>query len=223
MGSDAVMPSTAQQVARYLEEDLALKEVLARGILNLRRAARWMIAHEGWDASEEAVVSALRRFAGSSQAQALDNAREALAEAEVGVYRNLVAFTAPRSPRLHRRLRDVHHALNGDTTLVLLVGQTRVRLLVDGAREALVWEALSDGDGVGESEPLALVQLEFPADAAQMHAGVAIALSTLSQDGVGIREVYTCGSEFWIAVDEDEARRAFEAVAKLSGIGGEGG
>jgi hypothetical protein len=53
--------STAEQVAQILSRDGVAREGLRRGIINVRALARWMIATHGWAASEEAVLSALRR------------------------------------------------------------------------------------------------------------------------------------------------------------------
>ena len=55
------MASTAEQVARILSRDAVVREGLRRGIINTRALARWMISTQGWPASEEAVLSALRR------------------------------------------------------------------------------------------------------------------------------------------------------------------
>lgn len=55
------MSSTAEQVAQILARDGVAREGLRRGIINVRALARWMIATSGWAASEEAVLSALRR------------------------------------------------------------------------------------------------------------------------------------------------------------------
>lgn len=209
------MPSTAEQVARYLDEDLALKEILARGILNLRRAARWLIAQEGWDATEEAVVSALRRFAGSSEAEQVERAREALAGADIGLRSDLQQLTLARGPRLHRRLRKAHGAVGDEQTMIVLVGNSEVRLVVDGRSVEAVSAEL--GTEPGDAE-LALVQLTFPRAGPATGMGVAIVLNALVQDGIEMREVFTCAPEFWIAVDAGDARRAFEAVSRLAGV-----
>lgn len=211
------MPSTAQRVARYLDEDLAMKEVLARGILNLRRAARWLIDKEGWDASEEAVVSALRRFAGSSDAEILDEAREALAAADVGLRSRYARLTVPRGPRLHRRVREAHRALGADDTLALLPGQTRVRVLVDGDDPERVAEKLEASKG--EPGPVAAVLLSFPEGGPASHLGTAIVLNTLVQQGIRVLEVFTCEPEVAIVVDQAHARAAFEAVGQMAGFG----
>jgi tetratricopeptide (TPR) repeat protein len=55
------MPPTSHKVADVVATDLRLRPALALDVLNLRRAARWLIDHHDWTATEDAVVSALRR------------------------------------------------------------------------------------------------------------------------------------------------------------------
>lgn len=51
----------AKEVDVALGQDPVAREALQRGIVNLRALSRWLIRTRGWNASEEAVLSALRR------------------------------------------------------------------------------------------------------------------------------------------------------------------
>ncbi len=212
------MASTAEQVSSYLDEDLALKEILARGVLNLRRAARWIIEKEDWDATEEAVVSALRRYGDTSSGEVLQEARAVLGEADVGLQSRIVSLTVPRGPPLHSRLRDAHEKLGSGDSMVVLEGETRVRVLVDSANAACVTDTLGVDGEPGSVEPVAVVRLVFSGDRPANLAGVAIALNAFAQQGIDVREVFTCEPQYSIVVDQEDARQAFQAVSKLTSL-----
>lgn len=55
-------PTTTERVHRHLARDPTMASARARGYLSLRRAARWLLEGYEWEATEEGVVSAIRRY-----------------------------------------------------------------------------------------------------------------------------------------------------------------
>lgn len=66
---DMARVTVQELVWRHLEDDVVVRRALARGILSLRRGARELIETNGWDVTEDAVVSALRRWPGGEPDQ----------------------------------------------------------------------------------------------------------------------------------------------------------
>lgn len=56
------MVTTVALVREHLRNDFVMRQALLSDYLSVRRAARRLIEVYGWDTSEEAVVSAMRRF-----------------------------------------------------------------------------------------------------------------------------------------------------------------
>lgn len=57
----------ARRVRQAVASDPAALDAIERGILNVRAYGRWLMETRAWDVTEEAVVSALRRFEGDRQ------------------------------------------------------------------------------------------------------------------------------------------------------------
>lgn len=197
-----------------------MAEVLARGILNLRRAARWLIEREEWDASEEAVVSALRRYAGSSRGERLAAARAALAQGVAGARSRLALITLARTGSVHRRLRRLPDIVGPDGVFALLLGETRLRLLVDEGDLGEVVGAVGREEVEGVDRDLAVVVLSFPdVDRPEdVHGAATLVLSALGQRGVTVLEVFSCLSDFSLVVEAEDSALAYDVVSRLTRV-----
>lgn len=208
------MVTTAEQVERYLEEDLALREILARGVLNLRRAARWLIKQEGWETTEEAVVSALRRYGGSSGAGQLEKAKQALGRADVGLRSGLALVSIPGGPGALMDLARFAGELGPDDTFAVLFGDQAFHVLTDARGLKGNLEAVGLGDR--PAMEVAAVSLSFLDDSKVFPLAVAMVLNVFAQQGIQAREMFTCGSAYALVVDAPQARRAFRAACALT-------
>lgn len=215
------MPSIALSVSRYLDEDLILREVLDRGILNLRRAARWLIEREGWDATEEAVVSALRRHAGTSDGARLEEARGLVARAGPGVRSRLARLSVARWGPTGSVLRGLGDVVGPEDLVGVLPGETRFQVLVDDERCEGVLGALGRERVQAVRRDVALVRVAFPGvngTSGAVHGAAAIVLSAMVQGGVDVLDVFSCGGEWVFVVPGAEAVRAYDVVSRTVGL-----
>lgn len=211
------MPSTAEEVAEHLAQDPILEEVLARGILNLRRASRWMIEQEGWDASEEAVVSALRRFTTSDRGNHLRASREALRGAETGVRTNL-ALQDLGTGRLPDPATEVlQDVLDAAGKVTLLSGQRGARVLMEHPTSHATPERAQGFQRRTAIKGVAAVRVSFPEPGPGANGAAAIIANALAQGGVRVLESFSCAPEFYYVVVRDQAVQAYEIVTKLVG------
>ncbi|HLE46754.1 MAG TPA: hypothetical protein VI818_00540, partial [Candidatus Thermoplasmatota archaeon] len=61
---EAPRSALPKQVQQVFERDGVVNEAVARGIVNYRALARWIMEVTGVEASEDAVLSAIRRIRG---------------------------------------------------------------------------------------------------------------------------------------------------------------
>lgn len=213
------MPSMTERVHRHLDADPTLRDGLGRGLLDLRRTARWLIAQMSWETTEEAVVGALRHHANDSDAITMETGRELLSGGVVGVRSGLALVTLPRDLETHERLWDVWGELDEQALLGALPGDARLGLLIE---ERSLNAAIRVGGPAflrEVSRPVSAIRLLFP-DAEQSLAPVlSIVLHTLDQHGVETLDVFSCGSECGMLVSDSQEVLAHEVVWALTTIG----
>lgn len=216
-------PSVSKAVAHVLERDAVAREGLARGIVNLRALSRALIEAQGWTASEEAVLSALRRHAATGRSGAAPGARAALARAHLRTRSRMGTLLLPRT-RQARALLGLHlHALEGpgDDGIVVIETPKGIKLILSEERFPGALRALAEV-GVREgARGLTLVELALPPEARQAPGAFALACGTLAGEGVPVVEAFMGASEFVLLVPERETLHAYEALHALVGRSGE--
>lgn len=194
-----------------------LEEGLSRDVVNLRRASRWLIDINGWDTTEEAVVSALRRYEAPPGGPSIEDARACLEVAELGTTSGLALVVSPRIAEAQQYLRQIWASLPGEQVLGLFPSQASVRYLVDE-------EALQDLDSaarrgyVSETiHPVFQATLQLPEDGPVRSLAYSVFLNTLGHRGVEVLESFTSGPECTALVSGGDALEVHSALAELAG------
>lgn len=215
------MPSTTDRVHNYLESDPTLQDGLDRGVLNLRRTARWLLAETEWEATEEAVVSALRRHTSGPDAQTVAMGRRLLTEAHVGVQSGLALVTLPRELESYEGLQRLWSELDIEEMVGALPGDTRVRFLLeeeclDQAIRTLGPTCLQDS-----ARPVSGIRLCLPSEGQGRTPAMSVVLHALGQHGVKVLDVFSCDPEYSMLVPGSQEVLAHEVVWALTMLGRE--
>lgn len=210
------MTTTAEAVERHLETDVALVDLLARDLARLRATARWLIAEYGWEeTSEEAVVSALRRYIDEHPTAPLTRDRELLSDTIVDVRTGLALVTLPRTEDTHDRIPDVWCALESLDVVAVVPGRKRIRVLVDEDRVGDVEDALPPARIQSVQAPVSSIQIRLPPEP-EAFSLVGHATSALVHRDVTVLDVLTCRPEVFVLVPDGETVDAFEVVGRLT-------
>lgn len=213
------MTTTVEAVRRHLERDPALADTVVRGVANLRRTARWMIEEHGWDATEEAVVSGLRKYMQTHSTPPLWAERDRLQRAEVGLRTGLALLSMDRSFDVHERMQDVWSTVGPFDRTAILPGRRHLHLIVDDFDLDTVQQTLPAGSVEEVLAPLALVEVVLP-DTPEGEADVGVLtpiVGMLVHKGIDVREVVTSTPESLILVPGDQAVDAYELTCQLVG------
>lgn len=211
------MSSTAEVVEGHLEQDLVLEEGLSRDVINLRRASRWLININGWDTTEEAVVSALRRYDPPPGGPSIVDARDALEAAELGTQTGLALVVTPRVEEAQRHLRKVWASLSGEPVLGLFPSQPSVRYLVEESVLQDLETASRRGYVTETIHPLFQASLRLPEGGAVKSLAYAIFLNTLGHRDVEVLESFSSGPDCTVLVREEDELEVHRALAELTG------
>lgn len=213
------MPSTAQAVATYLDQDGVVREALSRGIVNQRALARWLIETKGWDATEEAVISAVRRHLEREDADrsVFDAARALFDAAHVNMRSRVGLVVAAKTQEVQERLPELFQAVDYSRGEVLRILQTDrcIKVIVDEANLASVGDLLGE-DAVQEvHDGLAEINVVLPEETVTTPGVLALICTTLALHRINILEVATGLPEHLLFVAQEDARRAYETLEDL--------
>lgn len=211
------MTTTVEEVRRHLQRDPALADILIRGIANLRRTARWLINEHGWDATEEAVVSGLRRYADKHSVPPLWADRAQLEATRVGLRTGLALLSVDRSFELHEAMKGVWSAIGPFDCTAVLPGRRHLRLVVDRFDLDDVRDALPRRSVDEIVAPLSAVELHLPRrEHVDCEMGVLThVVGVLVHQGIAIQDLATCEPECLLFVPEDQAVEAYELANQL--------
>lgn len=215
------MPSTTEQVHNYLESDPTLQDGLDRGVLSLRQTARWLLSETGWDATEEAVVSALRRHTIDPDAITVAMGRQLLSEAHVDVRSGLALVTLPRELESYEGLQELWGKLEIEDMVGALPGDTRVRFLLEEHCLDTAIRTLGPSWVQDSARPVSGIRLFFPEAEQATSPAMSIVLHALGQHGVDVLDVFSCDPECSMLVPGSQEVLAHEVVWALTRLGRE--
>lgn len=215
----SAMPSggTTSAVHRYLDGDGAAQDMLARGVLNYRAFARWLIDQHGWDTTEEAVVSALRRYPTDRSPNGLVPATDVLSKSWLNSRTNVCSLTLPRTIQVHRRLANLFEIVDPSKgeLLRIMEGDRTVKVLVSGTNLEAVKEAMSPHQIHDIATGLAEYSISCPDSVRHITGVLAIVHNALASHRINVLEA-ACGvGEITVFVGEDDSLKAYQVLNAL--------
>lgn len=209
------MASTTERVNEHLEGDLVMHEALARGVLSFRRAARWLIETREWEVTEEAVVSALRRYEAPTGRPGIEEAYKLLADAHVNVRSGLALATMPRVRELQRRLPSFWWKVDGEDILGLLCRPTTVHFVLEDDTLDSLREALGPGSLEDLNHPVSEIRLTLPSDGWGAPISAAVVLNVFGHRGLDVLDAFGANPEISLMVPGKQGSRAYETATNL--------
>lgn len=182
--------------------------------MSLRKAARSLIDREGWDATEDAVVSALRRH--SPTLANVPPIRDLLGGGRITTRSGTSVYAIRWTPDTTRRLSRVLNT--GDVArpgvLRLISGNGRTLVVAGHEVAAMVREHLGDaieGSRTGVTE----VKLHLPNVSAQAAGALSVVLHVLSQRGITPLGVASHPPDHVLLVEQEDTIEAYGVLSKL--------
>lgn len=204
------MSTTVEAVEKYLQTDIALNESLARGVLNVRKTARWLVQAQGWDTTEEAVVSALRRYSPDPDV-ALDNVFHLLSESNVTFDTGFATLSIPSAREYRVCLPSIAGEVS-DGTLVVLPERKRLNIMIDEEHVTRVLDLLPSTDVCRVTEGLGQVRVDLQEEGRLASTALAVLVNVLGYHGIEVHSVFGVLPTCSLVVTEPETPEAFNSV-----------
>lgn len=209
------MTSAVESVDLYLQRDPTLADTVSRGLANLRRTARWMIEENGWDVTEDAVVSALRRYNDRNPQQPLAEARRSLPQGRVELKTDLALVEVPRTHDVQEDALQAWKASDVRDTLGVLPSRTTLKLLVEESSLQAFCGELGRTRVEDIISPVSVLQVKFKGRPPDLTV-IVLLVSALVHRGIDIVEVVSCAPACSVVVPADDGKSAFDVLADLT-------
>lgn len=195
-----------------------INEALARGFLSVRRAARALIEERGWDATEEAVVSAIRRYEPSPCVD-LENVFHLLGRTRKTAATGLGMVHVPQTREFVTKMADIRAKIGLEETLGFIPDSEVLTVLVDDWNVGTVAEIFRRDGGNEEKirtdRGLGKIELRFPEKSPVNASALAVVLYYLGHRHVEILDVFCTFPTCSIYVREADFADAFELTKEL--------
>lgn len=216
-GLTRFMASMAERVAQVVTRDAVAREGLRRGIINVRALARWIIETHGWTASEEAVLSALRRNP-SALPSPDAHLKKILQSSHVNTTSNVCSVMLKgglNSPALSAALTKL---LKAEPTqfLRVIVSNDNARLVIQSDQLPAVKKAL-DGFVDEVTEGLTEISINQTLESLNAPGVVAHLVGALSFQGINFLGIVRHKLALQLLINEGDTARALHALSGFVG------
>lgn len=206
------MVTIANQVRKCIERDPYLRKDLARDVISHAKLARWFQREHEIAGTEQAIISALRRWKPMDDEDPFARARELGPRVSVNAENDILAITVKANNRADKRVNALSAAL--EKTIPVLPGTGTKTVAVeredqDTAIEVLGQDIIQDTD-----DSLSLITLDCQdLDADEMRDLLASITHALSTHGLTWTNVYTADSMIHILFNEADHLQALEVIS----------
>lgn len=209
----------AHLVHQYLDGDVAAREMMARGVLSLRHFARWLMETQAWaGATEEAIVSAIRRYPVDGRTKSTLRARQVLQRSHVNTRANICSLVLPKTAEAHKALMPLVELVDPSKgeMIRIIEGERAIKIIVDRVKLDEARARLGERNIKHSLCDLVEYSIVCPEEAQKTPGVLALVFSSLAAHEVNVVESVAGTAEQLIFVHESDSRLTFEILQKLT-------
>jgi hypothetical protein len=214
------VPGTiATQVHAYLDHDHAARDMLARGVVNVRQLARWIIKNQGWDVAEHAVASACRRYDNTRPAHAVfSRARLALRQAHINTRAHLASAALQNSPQVQRRLAELFKIvdLSKGEKLRIVSNEQGFKVHLDEANLGKLIALVGKESILATNFSLTEIALVVRPENRDTPGILGVVYTALGAHGINVEEVVEGIAQHMILVRDADSLLAYQSLTALT-------
>ena len=206
-------------VWKAIDSDAAIKRALLEGLINTSALARKLAADNGWQDNIDAVISAIRRYEGSStQKDYLKAVYKLLKEAKLSTKTKLVAVLLKKNADIRKRLASLYAQIEfeaGETLRIFEVTKY-IKLIIDERTMPRLNELINQKDIVEVIKGIGELSIDYTVDITKTPGLFAALSNELAINEVSIVDSMICHREHIIIVRVEDIEQAFRIILKLT-------
>jgi aspartokinase len=213
------LPNTTTIVERVIQRDAAIRNDLARGLINVRALARYIqeeARKDGIELSVEALIGAIRRYDVRGMMAAHRGTGSLLKK--LTMRNKIVDVAILNDPEITAALAKFASTIDYSLgeTFRLVSGVESIRVVIDEKNLDKMKSIIPKKNIPKISTGLAEIIVSM-SEVADTTPGVVSDVTTeLAMNGINMIEFMSCVPELIIVVDEKDALRSYDAIEKLT-------
>lgn len=215
--------SYTQQVHEYLEHDVMVQEMMAKGLINMRQTARYLIDELGWECSEEAVVSAMRRWDAPQERLNIADVSRAIRDGSYaygtgwqGVRLKDYNEVARHVYTLHRRTTSMYgRVTRWIDWLVVNRDGTEIRAFVKSGSLDQLLDGIDEDCIIESWEHVSYAHIYVKGSPTERALAASLLLSRLAYSGVDIIGQFSGRAHFTVCVPGEDDDALFDTLSEF--------
>ena len=208
-----------KRVQEVFDRDGVVNEAVSRGIVNYRALARWILHVGEFQATEDAVLSAIRRVRRRDAPLPFDAAHGVIAASHLNVRSGVCQVKAPRAKQVQEKLSAIFREIDFEKGEILYYtqGEGGIKILVDESNLKLVQSHLGQYL-LRATKQLSAVSLVQPEAGLDTPGILALLSNTLTLQGINIVDAVFGLPEYIFFVRQEDTLRAYQALETLISV-----
>ena len=199
----------------FFNKNPDIRKASARGIVNRRALAKYIIEAENLDKSKfEALITALRRFEIKTEKK---QTYSLFKEIKVSTKDNISIIYLEKSEEVLKNISKVVNLINfhKHETLKIVLGSLSVKMFIDEFNVKKIKDIFFSKDIITIYNSISEISLIFPDEAPKIKGVIAYATSELAINDINIIEILTGRPELMVYVNESDLLKAYETIKRL--------
>jgi aspartokinase len=212
-------PSNIREfVWKIIDTDISIKKDLARGIVNVRSLANYIINTYKVNLSLDSVISAIRRYpAGTEKKRDAGAVYNLLKQANIRTVTKMASISMKKNVETTLRLSEVLPKVNYEVGEVLriLEGAKLFKIIIDKKSFDKMYAIFGKENILEYDKNICMIEMTFPG-ILKTTPGVFSAVATeLGANDISIIDVLSLSNEHILIVAEKDLLKAFEILYNL--------
>ncbi len=198
----------------FLNKNPDILSAYAKGIVNRRALAKYIIKKEGLGENLDAVNTALRRLELPKVGEGdLEIVKKVHITSKDGICIFCLEKNSDVLAKIGRIISLVNYGKN--ETLKIVEGSQSMKIFVDESKAGRIKDLLDKKDIIKIINGVAELNMVFPDSATKTRGIVAYITASLKTNNINMIEILSCTPELIIYVEERDLLRAYEALRML--------
>lgn len=211
------MTNIRAEVWKLIDTDPSLRYDMERNLLNVRAVARYFM-ELGIDATEDAIISAIRRYPRENQVKDYNkNVLKLLSKSTISTRSNIVNIAISKGSHLKEVLPQIFSIIKFEKGEILRItqGEENIRIIIDQKNFQSIMEVIPKKEILEIRKDLAEINIHLPKEVAQTRGLGAYLFNELLRHDILLYEVMSCLPEFMFFVQNDQALKTHEVLFGL--------
>lgn len=209
------MTNITQKTHAFLAKNPSIIRNIGQDIINIRALSHLIKKRENLDASDHAVMSAIRRFDLESQKTEIDAIENILKDSKISTKSRLIMLTISRDfSFLGRTLPKIFENIDPSVGELMRIveGRESFKILIDISKKDMIEKIIGKINISSTQKNIAEINIHLAKGYRNIPGIGSAILNKLASNNINVEEIITCLPEMMILVKEKDIGKAHDTL-----------